>query len=92
MKSPFRTRSMLVGRAAAVVIALTVFAPPPAHADLWCWLFNSGCGGSDSATSSQQTLPDRAAPEVDPGTLAGAIALAAGGAAMLSDRVRRRRR
>jgi hypothetical protein len=83
---------MLACRAAAVFVALTAFAPTPAHADLWCWLFNSGCGGGDGATSSQQTLPDRAAPEIDPGTFSGAIALAAGGAAMLSDRVRRRRR
>jgi len=49
--------------------------------EYWCWLFGSGCGGSREA-SSQQGVP-----EIDPGALVSAIALAAGGVAMLSDRV-----
>lgn len=85
-----RTRLSLALGAATLMILCSVVAPASAHADWWCWLFGDGCGGSHG-DASQQTLPDRSAPEFDPGVLAGAIALAAGGAAMLSDRVRRRR-
>jgi len=78
----------LAGRAAAFVVVLSGLAPTSAHADVWCWLFG-GCGGSGNA--AQQTSPNRSTPEIDPGALANAIALAIGGAALLTDRVRRRR-
>jgi hypothetical protein len=91
MGSRFGRQRALAWRAGAFALALSAIAPAPAHADLWCWLFGSGCDDG-RATSSQETLPGTAAPEVDPGTLAGAVALAAGGAALLTDRVRRRRR
>ena len=83
-----RTRMTLASRAAALAVVLSAVAPASAHADMWCWLFGS-CGGSSHA--SQQTSPNRSTPEIDPGALASAIALAVGGAALLSDRVRRRR-
>jgi hypothetical protein len=76
-----------------VVVAaglLLASAPARAEADMWCWLFGSGCGGGSGATTRQGS-PDRVAPEIDPNALACAIALAAGGAALLGDRVRRRR-
>jgi hypothetical protein len=91
MGSDLGTRGRLAVRAGALAVTLSVLAPASAHADLWCWLFNSGCDGSRS-TSSQATSSGTGAPEIDPGALAGAIALAAGGVAMLNDRVRRRRR
>lgn len=75
-------------QAAALAVVLSGVAPTPAHADVWCWLFG-GCGGSSNA--SHQTSTNRNTPEIDPGALANAIALAVGGAALLSDRVRRRR-
>ena len=75
-----------------IVVASAMFsviAPQPANAGLWCWLFG-GCGDGRGVTH-ESAAPEQAAPEIDPGALASAIALAAGGAAMLSDRVRRRR-
>ncbi len=84
----FRMRMTLALRALALMATLSAVAPTPAHADIWCWLFG-GCGHGSSA--AQQTTPDRSTPEIDPGTLLNALALAAGGAALLSDRVRRRR-
>lgn len=79
----------LVGtRVLVAAAALSVLAPVPAHADLWCDIFNVGCGGGGSTTQSNT---ERDAPEIDPGALASALALAAGGAAILRDRVRRRR-
>ena len=90
--SGIRARAEFAGRVIMLAGILAVVSPRPAVAgDLWCWLFNSGCGGRGSS-AEQETLPDRSTPEIDPGLVAGAIALAAGGAAMLSDRVRRRRR
>jgi hypothetical protein len=71
---------------ALVAVVLSTVAPTTAEANVWCWLF--GCGGGDTSST---TAPQRGAPEIDPGSLASAIALAAGGVAMLRDRVRRRR-
>jgi hypothetical protein len=68
-------------------LMLSTIAPRTAEASLWCWLFGSDCDGG----GTQRTTSQRAIPEIDFGTLPSAIALAAGGAAMLSDRVRRRR-
>jgi hypothetical protein len=72
-------------RAAIAALMFSAIAPAPAEADFWCSLLGVGCGGS--ATSRSQP----GVPEIDPGALASAIALAAGGVAMLNDRVRRRR-
>ena len=72
-----------------MALAVSMTAPAPAHADLWCWLFNSGCGGGGSTT--RQTAEHAAAPEIDPNALVNALAMLAGGAAILGDRVRRRR-
>jgi hypothetical protein len=70
--------------------ALAVLTPAPAQAeDIWCRLFGAGCGGGGGSASQSTTQRD--VPEIDPGTLASGIALAAGGAAILRDRVRRRR-
>jgi len=81
----FRARIWVGIRIVFVAMMFSATAPPNAEASIWCWLFGSGCGGSREA-SSQQGVP-----EIDPGALVSAIALAAGGVAMLSDRVRRRR-
>lgn len=83
-----RARVGLVATCAAVVLA--VLTPTPAHADFWCWLFGSGCG--KGGASEQQASPQRGAPEIDPGALGNAIALAAGGAVLVGNRLRRRRR
>ncbi len=83
-----RTNVAFALRAAALMVVLSGVAPTPAHADVWCWLFG-GCGSGGNA--SQQTSPNRSTPEIDPGALGSAIALALGGAALLTDRVRRRR-
>jgi hypothetical protein len=74
-----------------IVVAAMMFsmiAPQPADAGFWCWLFDNCDTGSATHESG---APQQAAPEIDPGALASAIALATGGAAMLSGRVRRRR-
>lgn len=71
---------------AGFLVALT--AGPAQADDFWCRVFGVGCGGS-GATSASNTQRD--APEIDPGAVASALALAAGGAAILRDRVRRRR-
>jgi len=84
-----RIRALVGSRALLAALSLTVLAPMPAHADdIWCRIFNVGCGGGGTTTQSNT---ERDAPEIDPGALANAIALAAGGAAILRDRVRRRR-
>jgi hypothetical protein len=89
MNSRLRTYVLAGGRAFLVAGSLAVLTPGPAHADdLWCRIFGVGCGGSGSTTASST---ERDAPEIDPGALASAIALAAGGAAILRGRVRRRR-
>jgi hypothetical protein len=75
-------------RIALLISLLSMATPARAEADVWCWLFGSGCGGNGPAT---QESPNRGAPEIDPNALAGAFALAAGGVAMLGDRLRRRR-
>jgi len=76
-----------------VLLAAALFAARPsvAEAGFWCWLLGDCGGGAGGSTTTQQRAPERAAPEVDPRTLASAIALAAGGAALLRDRLRRRR-
>jgi hypothetical protein len=89
MRGRAQRRARLVGRAALVALSVSLMAPAPAHADFWCWLFNSGCNGGGPAT--QQTSERAAAPEIDPNALVNALALVAGGAAILADRVRRRR-
>lgn len=86
----FRTRTRRGLRVVLAGVLLLASTPVRAEADVWCWLFGSGCGGRGGAATSQ-SAPDRATPEIDPSTLASAIALAAGGAALLGDRVRRRR-
>lgn len=84
-----RNRMLGGSRALLAALALTVLVPMPAHADdIWCAIFNVGCGGNGTTT---QSSTERDAPEIDPGALANALALAAGGAAILRDRVRRRR-
>jgi hypothetical protein len=88
MGSKFRTPVVLGLRAAFAVVMFSAIAPAPAEASLWCWLLGAGCGGN---ATNRESAAQREAPEIDPGGLASAIALAAGGAAMLSDRVRRRR-
>jgi hypothetical protein len=90
MEKRFGRQVVLALRVALLTALLSAATPARAEADLWCWLFNSGCGGS-SSTSSARDVPSREAPEIDPNALAGAFALAAGGAAMLGDRLRRRR-
>lgn len=76
---------VLYGAAVASLLML----PLPAHAgDIWCAIFNVGCGGGGSTA---QSTTERDAPEIDASALANAIALAAGGAAILRDRARRRR-
>ena len=82
-------RALVGTRVFFAAVALSVLAPMPAHADdIWCAIFNVGCGGNGTTT---QSGTERDAPEIDPGALANAIALAAGGAAILRGRVRRRR-
>ena len=86
MRGRLHRRAMRIGRAAVIAAMLSAIAPAPAHADVWCWLFGTGCGGGSATSESEQT----AAPEVDPNTIANAIALLGGGAAILADRFRRR--
>jgi len=88
MRRRLHRRARLVGRAAVLVVMLSAIVPAPAHADVWCWLFGSGCGGGSTAGAGQAS--ERAAPEVDPNALANALALLAGGAAIFTDRLRRR--
>ncbi len=92
MGRAFRSRAQRVLRAVLVAAVLCAARPSVAEASFWCWLFGD-CGGNGQggSTTTEQPEPLRATPEVDPGTFASAIALAAGGAAMLGDRVRRRR-
>lgn len=66
-------------------LAALVMTPRPAHADIWCEIFNVGCGGGSTAQSSTE----RDAPEIDPAAVANGIALAMGGAAILRGRRRR---
>ncbi|MCC6766029.1 MAG: hypothetical protein IT293_15335 [Deltaproteobacteria bacterium] len=84
-------RARLAVRAALFAIAATALSPVPARADFWCWLLGDCGNGGRDATSAREAAPEQGAPEIDPGTLAGALAVATGGAAMLGDRVRRRR-
>ncbi len=90
MGTGLRIRARHGLRVVAVAGLLLASAPARAEADVWCWLFGSGCGGGAGATTTQGS-PERATPEIDPNALACAIALTAGGAALLGDRVRRRR-
>jgi len=90
MGSGFRKRARNGLRIVTAAILLCASSPANAQADMWCWLFGSGCGGGHGTTTNQGST-QRATPEIDPNTLANAIALAAGGAALLGDRVRRRR-
>jgi len=89
-RSKTRRGRLALGIVCAMTV-LGVLSPTPARADVWCWLFGSGCDGRSASrdTSSQR---DGGAPEIDPGTLGSALALAGGGAAILADRLRRRRR
>ena len=88
MRGHVQRRAKLVGRAAFLALAVSMMAPAPAHADFWCWLFKTGCGGGGPTTN--QTSERTAAPEIDPQALAGTLALLAGGASILADRIRRR--
>lgn len=62
---------------AVAVVALTVMsiAMPEAAEAFWSW---------------KKRRPARQVPEIDPGTISNAIALAAGGLAVLSNKLRRR--
>ena len=88
MRGRLHRRARALSGAAAVAVMVTIVAPAPAHADFWCWLFKSGC---DGGPTTQQSSDRAAAPEIDPQALAGTLAMLAGGAAILADRVRRRR-
>lgn len=88
MESRFGKHVVPVLRVALLTSLLAVTTPARAEADFWCWLFGSGCSGNGNGTTERA---NREAPEIDPNALAGAFALAAGGAAMLGDRLRRRR-
>jgi hypothetical protein len=81
-------RALVGTRVLFAAVALAVLAPIPAHADIWCDIFSLGCGGGGTTARSNT---ERDAPEIDPGALANAIALAVGGAAIVRDRGRRRR-
>ena len=59
---------------ATAILAYSIATPDSAHA----WLFH------------HYTYPNRAAPEVDPSTISGVVALALGGFAVLGDKLRRR--
>lgn len=83
-----RRRSTIRVLYTAALASFVLLLPLPAHADIWCEIFNVGCGGGGSTT---QSSTERDAPEIDSGALAHALALAVGGAAILRDRVRRRR-
>lgn len=85
MRGRVHRRTSMVGRAAVAAVMLSAVVPAPAHADVWCWLFGSGCG-----STARQASSERAAPEVDPRAVADVAALLAGGAAILTDRLRRR--
>ena len=87
MRGRAQRRARQGGRAAFVALCVSLMAPAPAHADFWCWLFNSGCGGGPT---THQTSERAAAPEIDPNALADTLALLAGGASILADRLRRR--
>ena len=88
MKGRWDRRATLFGRAAVAAVMLSTIAPAPASADVWCWLFGTGCGGGSSTSQSSQRTS--AAPEVDPSAIPSVLALLAGGAAVVSDRLRRR--
>ncbi len=90
MGRTLRARIRVGLRIGIVAVLVSATTPSRADASLWCWLFGSDCGGGSTATE-QQGSPGRATPEIDPNALASAVALAAGGAAVLRDRVRRRR-
>jgi hypothetical protein len=91
MGTELRIRARYGLRVVVAAGLLLASVPARAEADVWCWLFNSGCGGGGGNGTTTQSAPERATPEIDPNALACAIALAAGGAALLGDRVRRRR-
>ena len=90
MGSGFRERALNGLRVVTAAVLLSASSPANAEANVWCWLFGSGCDGGGGTTTNQGS-PEHATPEIDPNALASAIALAAGGAALLGDRVRRRR-
>jgi hypothetical protein len=90
MEGSVRMRARSLVQTACLVVLLSALSPSTAEAGLWCWLFGD-CGGGGSTTAGSQSSPENSAPEIDPGALAGAIALAAGGAALFGGRVRRRR-
>jgi hypothetical protein len=87
MRNRFCERVSVGMRAGVVAVVLFVVSPSVAEAGFWCWLIG-GCGSNGT---SRQSAPLQAVPEIDLGALASALALAVGGAAMLGDRVRRRR-
>ena len=91
MGSGFRKRALNGFRVVTAAVLLSASSPANAEANMWCWLFGSGCGGGGGGTTTSEGSPNRATPEIDPNALANAIVLAAGGAALLGDRVRRRR-
>jgi hypothetical protein len=89
MGSSFRTRARIGLQLMVLAVMCSALSPSKADAGFWCWLVGN-CGSGGSAGTPQSSRQNDA-PEIDPGALASAIALAAGGAAMLGDRVRRRR-
>lgn len=88
MENHFRARALVGLRVVILAVMLSAASPKAAEAGVWCWLFGLGCGGDGT---TDQNTPQSGAPEIDPGALAGAIALGAGGTALLLARVRRRR-
>lgn len=63
---------------AAAIMAVSIAMPDSAHAGNWHSWFN------------QFNEPGRGAPEVDPSTIGSVVALAMGGLAVLTDKLRRR--
>lgn len=63
---------------AGAVMAVSIAMPDSAHAGNWYNWFN------------QFNEPAHAAPEVDPSTIGSVVALAMGGLAVLTDKLRRR--
>ncbi len=91
MRGSFRWRTRSFLQAASLAVMLSALSPSAAEAGFWCWLVGNCGDGRSSSSTTRQSAPEHGAPEIDPGALASAIALALGGAALIGDRVRRRR-
>ena len=80
------TRTQLIGifTIAAAFAVATAMTPATATAD------SNNDNSEYNDNDNNYDYHHRGAPEVDPGTLGGAIALAMGGLAVFSDKLRRR--